>query len=82
MLTADEIGSVKGGNESIKKYGKLSKIRKLSKAQKLAKSRKKLSKSRYLPHFNTKKNEFSFLTPNTKTAFNYLRLAFIKTPIF
>ena len=44
-------------------------------------SGKKLSKSGNLSNFNAKENELSFLTPNTRTAFNHLQLAFIKAPI-
>ena len=44
VLAINKIDDIKGGDKSIKKYGKLLKITKLSKSQKLAKSRKKLSK--------------------------------------
>ena len=81
MLTANEIGGVKGGNELIEKYKKLSKGRKLSKSQKLAKSRKKLSKSGNLSNFNAKENGLSFLTLDTKIIFNHLWLTFTKAPI-
>ena len=46
--------------------------KKLSKSQKLAKLEKKLSKDGNLSNFSIKKNESSFLTPNTRTAFNWL----------
>ena len=88
MLATNEIGDIESGNESIEKceklskIGKLSKFQKLSKSQKLAKSRKKLSKSGNLPNFNTKENRPSFLTPDARMTFNYLRLAFIKALIF
>ena len=78
---------VEGGNKLIEKYRKLSKIEKLSKFQKLSKSQKlvnsgkKLLKSGNLSNFNAKKNGPSFLTPNNKTAFNQLRLAFTKALI-
>ena len=81
MLAANEVDNIEDGNKSIKKYEKLLKIRKLSKSQKLAKSRKKLLKSGNLPNFNAKKNKPSFLTPNARTAFNYLQLAFTKALI-
>ena len=81
ILAANEVDGVKRGDESIKKYEKLSKTRKLSKSQKSAKLGKELSKNWNLPNLNTKKNGPSFLTPNTKTAFNHLRLAFTKAPI-
>ena len=87
VFAVNKIDSVEGGDESIEKCGKLSITGKLSKSQKLSKfrksvkSRKKLSKSENLPNFNAKKNGPSFLTPNARTTFNYLRLAFIKAPI-
>ena len=43
---------------------------------------KKLSKSRNSLKFIVKKGKSSFLTFNTRTAFNYLWLAFIKASIF
>ena len=87
VLVTNKIGGVKGGDELIKKCRKLSKIRKLSKAQKFFKSqksaklRKKLSKSGNLFNFDAKKNGQSFLTPNTRTTFNCLRLTFTKALI-
>ena len=54
---------------------------KLSKSQKLAKLRKKLSKSENLLNFGAMEAGPKFLTPDTKTAFNHLWLAFIKAPI-
>ena len=81
MLVTNKIDGVEDDNELIEKYEKLSKTGKLSKSQKLAKSKKKLSKSRNSPNFDTKKNGSSFLTPNTRMAFNHLRLAFIKVLI-
>ena len=78
VLSINEFGGVEGGNKSIEKCGKFSKTRKLSKSRKLAKSGKKFSKIGNLPNFDTKKNESSFLTPNTRTAFNRLWLAFTK----
>ena len=88
VFATNKVSGIEGDNELIKKYrklsktGKLSKIRKLFKFQKLAKSKKKLLKSENLPNFNAKKNEPSFLNPNAKTVFNYLRLAFTKVLIF
>ena len=68
---------------------KTSKSQKLAKSQKLSKSgkskgkkSKKLSKSGNSPNFDAKNSGPSFLTPKAKSAFNYLRLAFTKTPIF
>ena len=72
VLTTNEVGNVKSSNRS--KTGRLE-------SQKLSKS-KKLSKSRNLPKFVTKKVELNFLTFDARTAFNCLRLAFIKAPIF
>ena len=87
VLAANEINNVEGSDESIKKYRKLSKTRKsskswkLSKSQKLAKSRKESLKSGNLPNFDIKENGPSFLTPDIKTAFNHLWLAFTKALI-
>ena len=72
--------------EFAKKSEKLSKGLKLSKSgnlkdKKLAKS-KKPSKSGNSPNFNAKKVGSSFLTPETRAAFNHLRLIFIKAQIF
>ena len=72
ILAIDKVSSIKSGDESIEKCGKLSKTGKLFKSQKLAKSRKKLSKSWNLSNFDTKKNVSSFLTFNARTVFNYL----------
>ena len=57
------------------------KLRKLFKSQKPAKSKKNLSKSENLPNFGAIEVGLKFLTPNARTAFNYLWLAFIKTLI-
>ena len=81
VFAADKVGGVEDDDKLIEKCGKLLKTRKLSKSQKLAKSRKELSKSENLPNFDAKKNKPSFLTLDTKTAFNYLWLAFIKALI-
>ena len=81
VLATNEIDGIEGGDELIKKCGKLSKIGKLSKSQKLAKLRKKLSKSGNLPNFDAKENKPSFLTSDAKMAFNHLRLTFTKTSI-
>ena len=85
VFAADEVGGVKGGDESIEKCGKLSKTGKLSKSgnskgKKSAKS-KKSSKSGKSPNFNAIKAGPSFLTPEARAAFNRLRLAFTKAPI-
>ena len=92
VLAANEVDGVEGDDELIKKCGKLSKTRKLSrlrksksektsKSQNLAKSGKKLSKSGNLTNFNTMEDKPKFLTPNARTAFNCLWLAFTKAPI-
>ena len=85
MLAANEVGGVKGSDELIEKYGKLLKTRKLSKSgnlkgKKLAKS-KKPSKSGNSPNFDAKEAGPSFLTPEARSAFNRLRLAFTEAPI-
>ena len=88
VLATNKVGDVEGGNELIEKYRKLSKTGKLPKSQKLSKSRKsakskkKLSKSGNLPNFDAKENRPSFLTLNTRTAFNYLQLASPKLRFF
>ena len=75
------------------KIGKLSKNLKLFKSknlkskksfksQKWAKLKKKLLKSKNSPKFDIKENKPSFLTPNVRMAFNYLRLTLIKALIF
>ena len=70
VLTANEIGGVKGGDELIEKCRKLSKLGN-SKGKKLAKS-KKPSKSENSSNFDVKKAGLSFLTPKAKAAFNCL----------
>ena len=82
-----------GGVEVAKKSGK-SNGQKTSKSQKSTKSwkssksgkskgkkSKKLSKSGNSPNFNVKDSEPSFLTPEARSAFNCLRLAFAEAPI-
>ena len=87
VLAANEVDGVEGGDESIEKCGKLSKTGKSSKSQKsksekmskswnLAKSGKKSSKSGNSTNFDATKNGPKFLTPDARTAFNCLRLAF------
>ena len=85
MLTTNEVGGIKGGDESLEKCGKLSKTGKLSKSgnskgKKSAKS-KKLSKSGNLPNFDITEIGSGFLSPKARTTFNRLRLAFTKAPI-
>ena len=57
------------------------KSEKTSKSQNLAKSRKILSKSGNLTNFDATEIETKYLTPDARTTFNYLWLAFIKAPI-
>ena len=85
VLTANKIGGVEGGDESIEKCRKLSKIGKSSKSgnskgKKSAKS-KKTSKSRNSPNFNATKDAASFLTSKARAAFNCLQITFNKAPI-
>ena len=86
MLAANKFGGVKGGGELIEKCEKLLKTGKLSKSgnskgKKLAKS-KKPSNSGNSPNYDTTEAGLSFLTPEARAAFNRLRLAFTKAPIF
>ena len=76
-----------GGVKIAKKSGKL-KGQKMAKSQKLSKSGKSkdeklknLSKSGNSPNFDAKNSRPSFLTPESRSTFNYLRLAFIKALI-
>ena len=69
-----------------KKSGKLSKSgksksKKTSKSQNLAKSGKKSSKSGNSTNFNATEDGPKFLTPDAKTTFNRLRLAFAEASI-
>ena len=83
-----------GGNgvEHAKKSDKMSKSRKLSKSKKSkgkktsksqnsAKSGKKLSKSGNSTNSDATEDGPKFLTPDARTAFNRLRLAFIEASI-
>ena len=67
-------------SEKLFKSGKL-KSKKMFKSQNLAKSGKKLSKNENLPIFRVIKARLKFLTPNIKTTFNCLWLAFTKALI-
>ena len=78
----NSFGVGKNGVEHAKKLEKLSKSEKTFKSQNLAKSGKRLSKSENLTNFNATEAEPKFLTFNARTAFNCLRLVFIKAPIF
>ena len=73
--------------EYAKKLGKLfksrkSKSEKMSKSWNLAKSRKNSSKSGNSTNLNTTEDGPKVLSPNAKTTFNCLWLAFTKVPIF
>ena len=91
VLTADEVVDVKSGDRSkyVKSKTGRSESQNSAKSQKSSKSgkskgekSKKLSKSRNLPNFDAMEAKPSFLTPGARKAFNRLRLAFIKAPIF
>ena len=89
----NRFGDSRNCMEHAKKSGKSSKSKKLSKSRKsksektskswnLAKSRKKLSKSGNSTNSNAIKNRPKFRTPDARTTFNCLWLAFSETPIF
>ena len=92
VLAADEVGSVGGGGDGssdgskrVEPKTERSESQKLSKSgnsegKKSAKS-KKPSKSGNLPNFDAKEAGPSFLTPEARSAFNRLRLAFTEAPI-
>ena len=67
-------------SQKLSKSGK-SKSEKTSKSQNLAKLGKKLSKSGNSTNFDATKDGPKFLTPDARTTFNCLRLAFTKAPI-
>ena len=82
----DRFGISGNGVEHAKKLGKLSKSgksksKKMSKSRNSAKSEKKLSKSGNSTNFDVTEDGPKFLTPDTKTAFNRLRLAFTEASI-
>ena len=82
----DGFGIGRNGIKHAKKSGKLfksgkSKSEKTFKSRNLAKSRKKLSKSGNSTNFNATEVGPKFLTPDTRTTFNRLQLAFIEAPI-
>ena len=92
VFAINKIDSFEGSDESIEKCEKLSKTKKLSrlgksknekmsKSQNLAKSGKSLSKSGNLTNFNATEDGPKFLTPDARTAFNHLWLAFTEAPI-
>ena len=82
----NKLSDHKNDMKYVKKSRKSSKSRKsksekISKSQNLAKSRKRLSKSENSTNSNTMENRLKFPTPNARTAFNCLWLAFTKAPI-
>ena len=82
----NRFGVSKNDVKHAKKSGKLfksekSKSKKTFKSQNSAKSRKKLSKSGNLTNFDAIEDGPKFLTPNAKTTFNRLRLAFTEALI-
>ena len=92
VLAANEVDGVEDGDELIEKCGKLSKTgkssksqksksEKMSKSQNSAKSGKKLSKSGNLTNLDAMEDGPKFLTPDARTAFNRLWLAFTEAPI-
>ena len=72
--------SGKSKSEKSSKSGK-SKSEKTSKSRNSAKSGKKLSKSGNLTNFDATEDGSKFLTPDARTSFNYLRLAFTEALI-
>ena len=84
MEHAKKLGKSKSEKTSksrkLSKSGKL-KGEKMSKFQNLSKSGKKLSKSGNSTNSDATKDGPKFLTPDARTAFNRLRLAFTEAPI-
>ena len=87
-LTLEKVGDGEGGDgvdcggvEIAKKSGKL-KGQKMSKSRKLSKSEKNSSKNGNSSTFNATESGPSFLTPEARSAFNRLRLAFTEALIF
>ena len=81
---SSQFGKTKSKKSS--KYQKLSKSRKtksekMFKSRNLAKSGKKSSKSGNSTNFDATEDGPKFLTPDARTAFNRLRLAFTEAPI-
>ena len=82
VLAANEVGDVGGGDESNDGSNRVEpKTRKMSKSRKSSKSGKNSSKSGNSPNFGATGSGPSFLTPEARSAFNRLRLAFTKAPI-
>ena len=87
MSTLEKVGDGEGIDgvdgddvEIAKKSGKL-KGQKTSKSQKSSKSGKNSSKSGNSPNFGATESGPSFLTPEARSTFNRLRLAFTEAPI-
>ena len=76
----NRFGVGRNGVKHAKKSGK-SKSEKTSKSRNSAKSGKKSSKSGNSTNFDATEDGPKFLTPDARTAFNRLRLAFTKAPI-
>ena len=89
VLAADEVGSVGGGGGDESSDGSKrvepktgrSESQKSAKSRKSSKSGKISSKSGNSPNFGATESKPSFLTPEARSAFNSLRLAFTKAPI-
>ena len=82
VLAANEIGDVGGGDGSNDRSKHVEpKTGKTFKSRKLSKSGKNSSKSGNSPNFGATKSGPSFLTPEARSAFNRLRLAFTEAPI-
>ena len=94
VLAADEVGSVGGVGDGLSdglkrvepktrksKGQKTSKSRKSAKSQKSSKPRKNPSKSGNSPNFGATETRPSFLTPEARSTFNRLRLAFTEALI-
>ena len=85
--TSEKVGDGEGGDDvdgggvEIAKKSEKSKGQKTFKSQKSSKSGKNSSKSGNSPNFGTTETGPSFLTPEARSAFNHLRLAFTKAPI-
>ena len=94
VLVANEIVDVRSidrlsdGSKRVEPKTRRSKSQKSAKSQKLFKSRiskgeklKKPSKNRNSPNFDAKNSGPSFVTPEARSAFNRLQLAFTKSLI-
>ena len=88
LHAANEVGGFGSGDRTkcVKLKTEKLESQKLAKSQKSSKSKseilKKLLKSRNSLNFYATKAGQSFLTPDARTTFNCLRLAFTKAPIY